>query len=233
MTNYTGEIMDNPKYFCPYCHMQAAFSWVNETNTGGELSSGFIPSSPFQYFSNNKGIWKIAECPSCDGCVLIKMYMDQQGNIRIGAVYPSPMPSPTDQRMPEKIRKDLDEAKSCLSVNAYRACAGMCRRAMQTACMEKGSSKGDLIDQIDEIHQKGVITVDLKDLAHTVRMVGNDALHPNADEVTPQDAKEILELAEQLMEVIFVAPERVREMKKKQSTSTPRIKPSFTVKPAP
>lgn len=198
--------------FCPYCHKDVAFSWVEISQNGGSTVTFFK-----ECYGNRKGRWTIGECPNCEGCVLLHFNVDNYGKAYLTEVFPYPLPSPVDERIPENIRTDLVEAKLCLSVNAYRACVVMCRRSMQQTCITKGATKRDLIDQIDEIATNGTITSDLKDLAHMVRWVGNDAAHPNKDDVTEEDAKEILNLAEQFMQVVFVAPAKVKEIRDRKN----------------
>jgi len=200
--------------YCPWCHKHVALVWIAlRRSTSINYATEEIIEPIF--YTTEKGNWSIGMCPSCGNCVLIKL-KDKKLN-----VFPYPLPSLTDERIPEKIRKDIDEAKICLSVNAFRACAGMCRRALQQACILKGiSSKKRLEEQIDELAEKRIITDDLRELAHNVRWVGNDALHPENPEVTEEDAKEILNLTEQFMEVIFVAPKKVKEIKEKHGKVT-------------
>lgn len=126
------------------------------------------------------------------------------------------MPTPTEDRIPENIRKDLIEAKQCFQVNAFRGCAVIARRTIQSACIDKGSTKTDLIHQLKEIKENGIITNDLKEWADVVRWVGNDAAHPNKSEVTKEDAEDILHLAEQFLHVIYVAPAIAKEQKIKK-----------------
>jgi len=153
--------------------------------------------------------WWIGVCNFCKMPVLVL----NDGDI----IYPTPLPSPTDERIPETIRHDLDEAKMCFSVNAYRACAVMARRAMQSACIDKGTSKEKLVDQLEELAANGIITKDLREWADVVRWVGNDAAHPDTEEVNKEDAEDILKLAEQFLHVIYVAPAIAKERKAKRS----------------
>src|SRR6185295_4694249 len=94
--------------------------------------------------------------------------------------------------------------KMCLSVKCYRACAVIARRCIQLACLTKGCTKGDLVDQIKELTKNGHITKDIEEWATVVRWVGNDAAHPNKQSVTREDAEDCLKLAEQFLHVIFV-----------------------------
>jgi len=93
----------------------------------------------------------------------------------------------------------------------------MARRAIQSACIDKGADKSEkLVKQIEELADKGVITNDLKEWADVVRWVGNDAAHPKKDKVTKEDAEDILKLAEQFMHVIYVAPAIAKERRRKR-----------------
>jgi hypothetical protein len=130
-------------------------------------------------------------------------------------VYPNPLPSPSDSSIPQAIRDDLDEAKQCFSVSAWRGAAVLARRAMQSAALDKGATKSRLVDQIGELQVKGAITLDLKEWADVVRWVGNDAAHPGGTAVTKDDAEAILELAEQFLNVLYVTPALAGALRKK------------------
>ena len=82
----------------------------------------------------------------------------------------------------------------------------MARRCIQNACLEKGAKEKDLVKQIKELCQLGIITKDIEEWATVVRWVGNDAAHPGKDPVKIEDAEDCLKLAEQFLHVIFVTP---------------------------
>ena len=191
---------DQNSILCPSCHLATAV---------------MIRSA---YDKPNTGLrYEIGECNHCDSCVLI---IRARINQQISKVYPSPLPRSTDERIPELIKNDFDEALLCLSVGANRGAAVLARRALQAMCKDKGSTKKDLKDQIDELFTKNIITEDLKEWSHEVRYVGNDAAHPNGVEVDKEDAEEIIDLLDSLCEVLYVAPakainrKKIREAKK-------------------
>ena len=157
-------------------------------------------------------LWWIGVCTSCWKGILA--HEDQRG--RGYTFYPADLPAPTDERIPDEIRRDLDEAKRCYSVAAYRACAVMARRAMQTACIDQGASKGNLVNKLHELANSGMITKSLKGWGDAVRWVGNDAAHPNGEDVTQEDAEEILRLAEQFMHSVYVAPAIAQDIRAKR-----------------
>lgn len=85
-------------------------------------------------------------------------------------------------------------------------------------CLDKGAKKGTLENQIDWLFEQRIITKDLKDWAHEVRLVGNDAAHPQKPtedkSITKGDAKVILDLLTQFTNVLYVAPAIAAESKK-------------------
>jgi hypothetical protein len=90
---------------------------------------------------------------------------------------------------------------------------------MQTTCFLKRAPNIDLIDQIDDLESKRIINPTLKEMAHTIRMIGNWGLHPQKDplrDVTPDDATEILKFTSELLDEVFVRPERIKNLKTKK-----------------
>lgn len=190
--------------FCPHCKRHTSLTPATTTTQyRGDEVTGLAA-----WEAGYENIWWIGVCNYCKKPVLVH----NNG----GTVYPHPLPSPTDERIPEGIRRDLDEAKLCLSVNSWRACAVMARRVMQSTCIDKGATKEKLVDQLQELASNGVITKDLKEWADVVRWVGNDAAHPSKDEVNKEDAEDILKLAEQFLHVIYVAPAIAKERRAKR-----------------
>jgi len=185
--------------YCPYCHRYTSVDRVRVEVDCYEKK---------RYVDAFWRNWWMGVCNCCNNPVLILGYGDR--------IYPTPLPSPTDKNIPEAIRNDLDEAKMCFSVSAWRGAAVMARRAIQSAAIEKGATKSRLVDQIEELKNKGLITVDLKEWADVVRWVGNDAAHPGNDNVTRDDAKDILDLAEQFLHVLYVTPALAKARKKKR-----------------
>jgi hypothetical protein len=160
--------------------------------------------------------YEIGECNSCDYFMLI-----QRTRGLITRILPTPLPKSVDERIPEPIKTDFTEAYLCLSVGAYRGAAVMGRRALQNICLEKGAKEGaSLQTQIDWLFSEGIITKELKDWAHEVRYVGNDAAHPNKQLVTQNDAEDIINLLEQFADVLYIAPHIAAERRKIRQQTT-------------
>lgn len=191
--------------YCPHCHRYTSLTAATR-DLVTERGVFTVPCAWEQYATD---VWWIGVCNNCNQPALVL-------NDGREHLYPDPLPSPSDDRILENIKNDLDEAKLCFSVSARRACAVMARRAMQSACLAKGASKARLVDQLQELLDNGTITKDLKKWADVVRWVGNDAAHPDSPEVTRDDAEDILKLAEQFLHVLYVAPAIAEERMSKR-----------------
>lgn len=168
-----------------------------------------------QWESPECGLYWIGECNSCHKGVLVK---EPGPQLITEEVYPTPLPEPPDKRIAPDIHKDFEEALKCFGISAFRAAGVMARRALQCCCLDKEAKKGNLQDQIDWLFGQGIITKNLKDWAHEVRLVGNDAAHPQKPgqdkPITQDDAKTILDLLRQFTNVLYVAPAIAEKSKK-------------------
>jgi hypothetical protein len=123
--------------YCPHCRRSTSLKEAPvEYNCRGYGGTHTYTTGTLWKKDYNK-IWWIGVCNYCRDPVLIL----NQGDI----IYPHPLPSPSDGRIPEHIKNDLDEAEICFSVKAYCASAVMLRRAIQSASVNKGSNKETLV----------------------------------------------------------------------------------------
>jgi hypothetical protein len=163
----------------------------------------------------------IAQVSQCIGCKNFVMAVGRvQGNVtskgyELSLVAPKSAPQDRiDASVPANIAADLSEAIRCDWINAYKAAVAMCRRAIQAAAIDKGAGpKKKLVDQIDELAANQIITASLKEMAHEVRLTGNDGAHPGADglsDVSAQDAKEIIEFTKELFHHVYVMPAKLK-----------------------
>ena len=195
---------DNHSIYCPSCHKHTSVT----------------TRSHYENPKNSQLSYQIAECNSCDFFLLTKRYKG-----KIGRIYPSPLPKPLHEKTPEFLKQDLEESYLCFSVGAYRATGVLARRALQLCCVEKGAPDKKLQDQIDWLLDEQIITKDLKEWAHEVRLTGNDAAHPpkkvkDDKRVEKDDAEDILTLLENFVDVLYIAPALAEERRQKRTAPT-------------
>lgn len=169
-----------------------------------------ITSDKYLYYA-------VEECNNCQQHFLTIRLKNQYGQILKS--YPEDLPKTVNSLISDSVKKDFEEALLCQSVGAYRGAAVLARRAVQLICLDKGAKKGEkLRKQIEELFDNNIITQDIKDWADEVRYIGNDAAHPNKEEVNEEDSEDILELLESLCDVLYVAPARAAKRKQKRTS---------------
>jgi hypothetical protein len=198
---------------CPHCGVYSTFKVSAEY--GNEYWGGFA---------------KILLCDHCSKLVYVVLGArpiprGQTASEEIKDYYPKRKPKLEDS-IPKRVASDYVEAIKCFDVGAEKASAAMCRRALQNSIIEKGAKKGKLVDQIDELFEKQIITKDIKDWAHEIRLTGNVGAHPDEDglqDVSPKEAKELLEFMEEYLNYVYVMPDKVAKKRaEKKGKATPK-----------
>jgi hypothetical protein len=163
-------------------------------------------------YKNEYGWWYLGLCNSCHKGVLINQSAGGET-----FMYPNPLPKPVDDKLPDFIRGDIKELYLCQSVGAHKGTCALARAVLQEVCRRHDAKGKDLNEEIDDLAKNGIITKNIADFAHSIRVVGNDVLHPKDDSREPskEDGEAILSLLEQIIFNLYIAPQTAREMKEK------------------
>ena len=138
------------------------------------------------------------------------------------AKYPMRIPK-LHESIPEMVGNDYVEAIKCFDIGANKASVVMCRRAIQSSVIEKDANKGRLVDQIDELYDSQIITKDIKDWAHEIRVTGNIGAHPDEDglqNVTKEDAEELIKFMEEYLNYVYIMPAKVAKKRAKKKAKS-------------
>jgi len=197
------------KFDCPHCHAVSAFTCVY--SAVGRYGSSFYPIS----------VWS---CHHCDRGIFLKHENTPHSHvakesIHIDTTFPLTEPS-ADENIPEDIAADFIESAKCLNVSAYKASAVMARRTIQKMCLDLGADKSKkLYKQIAELKSVGKLHPDLADMATEIRFLGNDGAHPKddgVDQIDQEEAREILSFTSELLDDLYVRPQKIQAMKKRR-----------------
>lgn len=199
------------KFTCPYCHAVSAFDCIFSKR--GNFEGRFYPIS----------VWS---CHNCDRAIFVTHANTQyshgsQTNSTANSIFPTMEPA-VDSRVPAGIADDFIEAAKDYNIASYKSSAVMARRTIQKMCLNLGATKGRKLHlQIAELKTNGKLHPDLADIATEIRFLGNDGAHPEddgLDEISPDDAKEILDFTTELLDDLYVRPEKVAALRKKRET---------------
>jgi hypothetical protein len=128
-------------------------------------------------------------------------------------VYPAPHRIST--LVPAGLRREWEEARTCLDSKAYAACVVMVRRTLEGACKEEGVKKRTLAQSLRELHAQGLIDGTLAEWADTLRVAGNQGAHYTGRPVAREDAEDALAFAEALLDHLYVLRKRFEEFKQR------------------
>jgi len=113
--------------------------------------------------------------------------------------------------VPADIAEPAGEAYRCLSIGAFRAAVLMSRAVIEAAAKNKGTTKGKLIEKIDELARLAILRPITAEAAHALRVMGNDMAHGDfaTAKITQEDAEDALVLMDEVLNDAFAVESRL------------------------
>lgn len=136
-------------------------------------------------------------------------------------VHPATTQAPAPNTdLPDAIRRDYDEAAQVLPHSA-RAAAALLRLAVQRICKELGEPGKDINTDIGSLVRKDRISASLQQAMDTVRITGNESVHPGTLDVSddPDLALALFHLVNKIAEKAFTEPREMAELYAKMPES--------------
>jgi hypothetical protein len=108
----------------------------------------------------------------CPACGQEAIYVNQR------LVHPKQLDAPdAHPDMPQQLQGDYEEARVIFH-DSPRGAAALLRLVVQKLCPLLGAKAGDINNAIGELVQRGIIPAVVQQALDTVRVVGNEAVHP-------------------------------------------------------
>jgi len=176
---------------CPHCGVDKpnlAFAWQVESMA----------------FNTERRYWRVYICARCAGLVCAEAPGWDHLTNRI-----IPAPQDVSEDLPPRARAYLDQAISSLSAPA--GAVMLAASAVDAMLKAKNLTNGSLYSRIDEAAKAHLITAEMAEWAHDVRLDANDQRHADEDSPLPTEAqaRKCVEFAQALGQFIFVLPARV------------------------
>ncbi len=197
---------------CPYC----------DTKVQGKV----LAAKEYPHTDEGCDPCKITflECPICGSCLVASQDLIQTGVQDWDWTDPSRLwPQPAARlhfSIPRLTRKSLEEAKKCFGAQAYAACAVMCGRAVEAICAEHKTQSKNLGDGLKELRSKEVIDKRLYEWGDALREQRNIGAHANEEDISREDASDVLDFAIAICEYVFVLSEKYSDFRARQNKKT-------------
>ncbi|VXC90925.1 DUF4145 domain-containing protein [Sphingomonas sp. 8AM] len=153
-------------FVCPFpdCRVYANHDW-------GKLTHATVTVENFG--RDNRYMEDLdIRCAKCLSCRRETIWIDQK------MVRPASSDAPARAAdMPSDIHEEYDEAAAIFNLSP-RGSAALLRLAVQKLLPILGASKRDINDQIGELVGAGTISRRVSDALDTLRVIGNEAVHP-------------------------------------------------------
>jgi hypothetical protein len=159
----------------------------------------------------NRRFWVTYSCQSCGGMTLTVSRWDNSfkrfGNI----VQMWPSPRTVHDSIPERARAFLEQAIA--SIHAPAGAVMLTASSVDSMLKEKGLKTGTLYKRIDQASAEHLITAEMAEWAHEVRLEANDQRHADEEAALPNeaDAQKAVDFALALAQFLFVLPSRVAQ----------------------
>ncbi|CAD5999328.1 DUF4145 domain-containing protein [Agreia sp. COWG] len=115
--------------------------------------------------------------------------------------------------IPDGVAGYFKEAHDAFSVGAFRAVLLLVRSVIEATAKDRGIESGSLVQKINKLNDEGHIRRGTKDMAHALRILGNDMAHGDIDDVpTNEDADDALTIARFVLDDVYVADARRADM---------------------
>ena len=115
--------------------------------------------------------------------------------------------------LPAKIEALFVEAASCMHAGAPRGAATMTRTTIDAAIQDCGATGPDTKQRIASM--AGRLPQQLIDMAHELRLGGNDAAHEFKHNWSVEDAQELLDFLRQLLHHLYEVPRQLKAVQRK------------------
>lgn len=168
--------------------------------------------------------WAVFTCAGCGSASLSQGFYPELGGpgkvythdfIPLGWYPQEPLVKEYPDSVPPKIAKVATEAHGSMSVGHHQAAVLMARTTVEAVAKAQGITQGSLVAKIDELYNRHLVYEHVRDAAHEVRFVGNDAAHADLvnNPISEDEARAILELMDMVLDGVFIAPAKTAAQK--------------------
>ena len=118
--------------------------------------------------------------------------------------------------VPHEIRAAFEEGERCFKARSYTAAAIMCRKTLEGVYDKQGIRAKTLAEGMKKLHDAGIIDNRLYDWSDALRLTDNAAAHGVGTSLSREDAHDVLDFTEAIVDYVFVLRQRFEDFKKRR-----------------
>lgn len=165
----------------------------------------------------NPRCWAVYLCDTCGGAILTMAKGKALGEV----VKYWPQTDNVHETVPDRAREFLSQAIA--SIHSPAGAVMLTASAVDAMLKEKGYKDGNLNSRINKAASEHLITAEMAEWAHEIRLDANDQRHSDDNAPLPDeaDAQKVIEFALALGQFLFVLPARVARGRMNALTNGP------------
>ncbi|RZJ99419.1 MAG: DUF4145 domain-containing protein [Flavobacterium sp.] len=166
--------------------------------------------------------YHVIECAGCENISFLNIYSDSEmihygdeGELEYGqteTLYPYFIEKGTEldsiYYLPGTIKNIYEETIKAFKAKAYILTAGGFRAIIEATCNDLKIRKDDLSKRIDLLHEKGFLSLNESKRLHSIRFLGNSALH-EMEIPKQQQLLILLEIVNHLLENLYIHDKKI------------------------
>jgi hypothetical protein len=159
-------------------------------------------------------IWRFSllQCDNCGNPMLVYEEDLPMGFEDPIWLHPAPAPA-VSPLVPLAIRREIEEARSCLSHGLFTAAAVMAGRAIEGIAQTYEVNNKTLHGAIEELGRRKILDGRFLEWADHLRVMRNQAAHFTGTQVAKDDAEDMVALVEAIVTYVFVFTQRFDEFR--------------------
>lgn len=196
MAKYIVPKREKRSFTCPYCNTLSNITWD---------ARGLVWNGEFYVLYNGSSENSVA-ISTCAACGKYHIWHNDDMLLPLDSSIPMP-----NEDMPESVEEIYLEARSVYPYSK-RAAVALLRLAVQVLCKELGEEGKNINKDIGSLVSKG-LPVQIQQALDSIRVIGNNAVHPGEINVNEDDiAEPLFSILNLIVEYLITQPKKISEI---------------------
>lgn len=198
MTAYTAPAFYKEAFNCPHCGAFAHIRW--------ESKDALVYYQATCAYCSKYSLWRVTEIDSDANY----SPFPTKGEMLYPDFGSAPLPA---EDMPEDVKNDYEEAARIFNTSP-RGAAALLRLGLQKLCIHLGEEGKNINADIRSLVNKGVFSGQVIQVADTLRITGNNAVHPGqiSDADFDRAAAKMFDLINFIVKKAITEPKELKEL---------------------